>query len=394
MSVGAREDPTPAMLASLDYDVATHPPESLDWMNVLLAQTLTSYRELVIASSVGAGGAKGFMEDVLNRKTAGDTAGSLVGLDRITVHEVELGAKFPLISNARVRPSGHGQGVVRNSLSWNAQPTDSSLLQSQRIELDVDYTDLVSLSISTSLLVNFPRPRFAVLPIALGLVLERFSGTLTLELPSHNMSDPAPILHLSLHPDFNLHVSATSLLGSRAKLQDIPKIEQIILARIRGYVQDRVVRPGRIEVGLPGLGGKPPVGKETAADWEWVEGSGAVDISAEGTTTETSDVKGAGDDEDGLLNKPDVDEGPDVQMSAKIRSRPLADLRDATGNLDRSVFDPAPTALVTAGAAKVSAAWTPRGMVDGQLRYRTGNGVGVGVPMMTSRSSSRNGSVF
>lgn len=137
--------------------------------------------------------------------------------------------------------------------------------------MDVDYTDLVHLSLSTSLLVNFPRPRFAVLPVSLSLTLEKFSGTLTLFLPfpstspetltspSHHKPAPtAPIIHLSLQPDFTLQLSTSSLLGSRAKLQDLPKIEQLIGSRIRSWISDRMVGEGRIEIGLPSIS-RPPV---------------------------------------------------------------------------------------------------------------------------------------
>jgi len=116
--------------------------------------------------------------------------------------------------------------------------------------------------------MNFPRPRFAVLPVSLSLTLQRFSGTVTIELPtptvsssespSPNSSVPPPphqhpSIHLSLHPDFTLDLSTSSLLGSRAKLEDVPKVEQLLNARIRAIIQDRVVWPGRVEISLPGI---------------------------------------------------------------------------------------------------------------------------------------------
>lgn len=148
-------------------------------------------------------------------------------------------------------------------------------MHTQRVEVDVDYSDLVSLSIDTKVLINVPRPRFAVLPLSLGLVVERFSGTLALELVSSPHSPPslpasqlarsgaraadseAPRsrhqLRLSLHPDFELDARATSLVGSRAKLQDVPKIEQLLVARLRAFVHDRFVWPRYWSVTLPNL---------------------------------------------------------------------------------------------------------------------------------------------
>ncbi|KAM0793751.1 hypothetical protein ACM66B_001170 [Microbotryomycetes sp. NB124-2] len=248
----------PAILAALDYDIASHAPETLDWLNVLIAQALSGYRSAIVTSTVGgSGGAKGLLEDMLNRKSSHEVSQGeqqkpgLISLDYIEVTEVAVGERYPVLSDARVRPSGEDGSV--------------------RVEIDVEFTDHVSLSVSTCVLANFPRPRFAVLPVSLGLTLERFSGTLTVELPPptrrqtasvvrskatlHDADDsvPSPSIHLSLHPDFTLDISTTSLLGSRAKLQDVPKIEQLILARIRGYIQDRVVWPGRVQISLPAV---------------------------------------------------------------------------------------------------------------------------------------------
>ncbi|GAA5909141.1 ERMES complex subunit MMM1 [Sporobolomyces salmoneus] len=261
-STTSATDSATSILNSLSYDLSSHSPESLDWLNVLIAQLLSSYR--LLASNHLAGGARGLIEEALNRKVRphpsatteevedeGGSAG-LIGLDEIEVEEVELGEGFPQLSDARVRPSGNeGEGL--------------------RVELDLDYTDKVSLSLSTRVVMNFPRPRFAVLPVSLSLTLQRFSGTVTIELPTPtttvspeppSSSDGAPApshphqhpsIHLSLHPDFTLDLSTSSLLGSRAKLEDVPKVEQLLNARIRSVIQDRVVWPGRVEIALPGI---------------------------------------------------------------------------------------------------------------------------------------------
>ncbi|KAI5479368.1 dimethylaniline monooxygenase (N-oxide forming) [Pseudohyphozyma bogoriensis] len=308
----------PAILSTLSYDLPTHPPETLDWLNVLLAQALTAYRSLVARSTAGNGGPVGLMEEILNRRSSAEGAEQeqgLVGLDRIVVSEVALGDKYPVLSNARVRPNGDEGGGVR-------------------VELDLDYTDHVSLSISTCLLVNFPRPRFAVLPISLGLTLERFSGTVTVELPSPLPPSPSsigsthPTVHFSLHPDFTLDLSTTSLLGSRAKLQDVPKVEQLILARLRGWITDRVVWPGRVQVGLPGLsspvappgGIDVPPGAQVDGGWEWVEEGASID----------TDLTPDADSDDGMLSGGstptvdfDADGGPTVQLHPRLR-KPLA----------------------------------------------------------------------
>jgi maintenance of morphology protein 1 len=45
--------------------------------------------------------------------------------------------------------------------------------------VDVDYADSLHLSLATSLVINFPQPRFAILPVALGVELVAFGGTVS-----------------------------------------------------------------------------------------------------------------------------------------------------------------------------------------------------------------------
>ncbi|SCZ90711.1 BZ3500_MvSof-1268-A1-R1_Chr1-3g02174 [Microbotryum saponariae] len=220
---------TSQILSSLAYDLSSHAPETLDWLNVLLGQTLSAYRGLIFSSPQGP---KGLFESILNRSSANPAEKGLVSVDYISVDDVHVGQAYPLLGDARVRPSGAEGGAVR-------------------VEFDIDYVDQVSLSISTSVLFNFPRPSFAVLPVSLGLTLERFSGTLSIEVPSPTSNHPNPSLHLSLHPDFELHLSTTSLLGARAKLHDVPKIEQLIRERLRSSIVEKVVWPGRVSIALP-----------------------------------------------------------------------------------------------------------------------------------------------
>lgn len=60
-------------------------------------------------------------------------------------------------------------------------------------------------------------------------------------------------MHVCLLPDFSLNLKTSSLLGSRAKLQDIPKIEQLLVERLRAVIQDRIVYPRHLTFALPRL---------------------------------------------------------------------------------------------------------------------------------------------
>lgn len=261
------------ILERTGYDISTHMAESADWLNVMFAQAIAGYREDVLAGGSNHSGAshlepqkertaRDLMEEILNRATSSF-------LDPIRVTEADFGDAYPIFTNARVRP---------------ADDTGRT-----RIEIDVDYSDQITLAIDTKLLVNFPKPRFAVLPVSLSLTVVRFSGTLAIELFS---SDPTatvlptsaspPImarsrhqLHFSLHPDFALEASATSLLGSRAKLQDIPKIEQLLISRLRGWILDRFVWPRYWSLTLPNL--VPSPNASSQAD----DGSAATKLARE-----------------------------------------------------------------------------------------------------------------
>lgn len=95
------------------------------------------------------------------------------------------------------------------------------------------------------------------LDVCLSCLIHRLPQ-LTTELLTSPTTPESPTPHqsiqLSLQPDFSLSVTTTSLLGSRAKLQDLPKIEQLVGSRLRQAIAERVVWPRFFSVGLPSLG--------------------------------------------------------------------------------------------------------------------------------------------
>lgn len=90
---------------------------------------------------------------------------------------------------------------------------------------------------------------------------------------NHDPAAPSPAILLSLDPDFTLSMSTTSLLGSRAKLQDIPKVEQLILGRLRAWMVDNFVWPKVRVLKLPGVGSKGAIehAENGAGEYVWVE---------------------------------------------------------------------------------------------------------------------------
>ncbi|CAE6504104.1 unnamed protein product [Rhizoctonia solani] len=142
----------------------------------------------------------------------------LLNLDNIVIHSVDLGTNAPRISEARLVPDlNDPNGFVA--------------------ECNLSYIDSVSVSLSTSVLFNYPVPLFARLPVSLTLSLSLFSGNVTIKPPAPAAIAPSVTLTLSRH--FHLELRTTSLLGSRAKLADVPKIHQMLEERIKRAISDR-----------------------------------------------------------------------------------------------------------------------------------------------------------
>ncbi|OTA15245.1 hypothetical protein BTJ68_15536 [Hortaea werneckii EXF-2000] len=232
------------LLEKTYYNVHGHQPESLDWFNVLIAQTVAQLRadaqeDAAVLTSLTA---------LLNGPSKPDF------LDEIRVTEISLGDEFPIFSNCRVIPvDEHGTPI--KALSGNR----GERLQAR---MDVDLSDVVTLGIETKLVLNYPKPFVAVLPVALAVSVVRFSGTLSLSFsPSSQPNPPSPEPHRFLPTtltftfldDYRLDLSVHSLIGSRSRLQDVPKIAQLVEARIHQWFDDRCVEPRFQQIVLPSL---------------------------------------------------------------------------------------------------------------------------------------------
>lgn len=111
-------------------------------------------------------------------------------LGSIAVTEMSLGDEFPIFSNCRIIPVDEAGNEVK------------SVGEGTRLlaRLDVDLSDAITLGIETKLVLNYPLPTVAVLPVALAVSVVRFSGTVSFLprlKPSMNLTFQA--LHL-IHP--------------------------------------------------------------------------------------------------------------------------------------------------------------------------------------------------
>ena len=160
------------VLQKTQYEMGAHAPETLDWLNVILAQMIARYRDAIVGyAPAGAApadpesgmpslqnaekaAAKRLAEHMLNTAVAGRTMNML---DKITVTDIDFGTQYPKLTHARVRPS---------------ESPDVA-----RLEVDFDYTDQISFGIDTKLLMNFPQLRFGSLALGLCLRVQQLCGT-------------------------------------------------------------------------------------------------------------------------------------------------------------------------------------------------------------------------
>lgn len=161
--------------------------ESVEWINSLLSGYYGVYREYLDSNGVE------IIEKLLNRR-------SIPLLDRIEVNNFEIGYKYPQLSNARITEKGE-------------------------CLIDFDYNDQLLVETSSKFIINYPRERLASIPIDISIKLIRFNGCVSMSIEGGYMV-------VSLHSNYNLILKCQSQLGSKAKLQDIPKLEEIIINNI------------------------------------------------------------------------------------------------------------------------------------------------------------------
>lgn len=221
------------------YNVDTHSAESLDWFNVLLAQMIQQFREEAwhkdnILTSL----------DSFIQKRSSDLPDYL---DKITITELDIGEDFPIFSNCRIQ--------------YAPNSSDRKL----EAKIDIDLNDKITFGMSTRLLLNYPKKCTAALPIDLAVSMVRFQACLTvslitaeeLEFTTGNKIDDNEkngyYLVFSFTPEYKIDFDIKSLIGARSKLENIPKISNIIEYNIKKWFAERCVEPRFQSVKLPGM---------------------------------------------------------------------------------------------------------------------------------------------
>jgi maintenance of morphology protein 1 len=166
---------------------------------------------------------------------------------------MSLGESVPKLSQARVNYSEHGR---------------------LRVEVDVEWHDVMVLSLDTQVYLCWPVDQFASLPVRLSVFLQRIKCTLAVELASsqwmqqelQSMEDPSleqppksadavdaccvyALVSCLHHLDVEFDVK--SVLGHRTKLQDLSTVSQLMNQYLQMALEDELLWPNFKAIRIP-----------------------------------------------------------------------------------------------------------------------------------------------
>lgn len=211
-----------SILEQTYYNVDTHSSESMDWFTVLLAMVISSLRRQAIANN--------HLLTILNHLVSSEKVPPFI--DAVKVTEMNLGSDFPLLSKCKVYRTA------------NSEVSDG--LEAQ---FDIDLKDMITLAVEARMMLNYPRPMVAYLPVSVSVSLLNFSGRVSLSFVSDD--EGQSFVTFSLAPNFNMEFRINSLIGARSKLEDVPKIGQMIESALRKVLNDKLVTPKYQKIRVP-----------------------------------------------------------------------------------------------------------------------------------------------
>ncbi|AQZ13021.1 MMM1 (YLL006W) [Zygosaccharomyces parabailii] len=221
------------------YNVDTHPAESLDWFNVLIGQTIQQLREEAWQKDNIVYSLNAFIERKAQELPS--------YLDSIKITELDIGHDFPIFSNCRI------------------QYSPNSNRKKLEAKIDIDLNDRLAVGIETRLLLNYPKPATASLPVNVTVSIIRFQACLTVSLTKaeefvrtspesmEENSDTGYFLMFSFAPEYRMEFETQSLIGARSKLENIPKIGSLVEHQIKKWFVERCVEPRFQFIKLPSV---------------------------------------------------------------------------------------------------------------------------------------------
>ncbi|KAJ1776997.1 ERMES complex subunit mmm1 [Coemansia sp. RSA 562] len=208
------------VLARTGYDLVGRGPESCDWLTVFLAQIIAKFRTDAERHDR--------LVRVISEALNGELRPSVI--DNIRITQFSLGSDFLRITSARMVPSSGSLGM--------------------RVEMDLALHDEITLGFDTRVLVNWPRATVAALPVSMVVSLVKFVGTAAIEFDCESLE---PSLEVSILPDYVLEFDVQTLIGSKAKVQNLPMLTSVIIRKLQAAFAKELVRPNgkRIKIKHP-----------------------------------------------------------------------------------------------------------------------------------------------
>ncbi|PVU93442.1 hypothetical protein BB561_003277 [Smittium simulii] len=208
---------TKQILAKTSYNLLETPFETTNWLTVFIAQIYTKIRIDIEQS--------GYLSKLITESMNG----TLKPSDSIKITQLSLGSDFPRVLAAKMSPSKGSFGMMA--------------------ELNIELIDGLSFGFDTQLVLNWPQKSFASLPVSMVLSVSKFIGTVTVELDYKNDLEVV----ISIKPGYILDLNVQTLLGSNAKVQNLPMLTSIISRKIRNSFIAELVYPNakRVPLNLP-----------------------------------------------------------------------------------------------------------------------------------------------
>ncbi|KAJ1970356.1 ERMES complex subunit mmm1 [Dimargaris xerosporica] len=207
------------LFAQLGCDCNEATVEPCQWVNLLIAYVLTKYRANLDLQRQWQQRLMRWINDPSVRPSF---------LADVVLTTLDLGTQLPTLHQIKVVPS-----LAFNSTQWH---------------FAMSHRDILSLGIDTKIVVNWPKPSLAALPVSLLVSVVQFNGTITIELLQHHAT---PSVAIAVLPDYTLELDVQSLLGHRAKVPNLPKVRELIISRIQAAFRRHVVAPAFQVVDLP-----------------------------------------------------------------------------------------------------------------------------------------------
>jgi hypothetical protein len=104
-----------------------------------------------------------------------------------------------------------------------------------------------SITIQVTVLVNWPKERFASVPITIGVTLESLKGEALFIMPPG--SDPLCTFGFTREPLSRFSLSSS--VGAKTQLRNIPQVSQFIIKKMQKYLRTQLVHPNGVCFHIP-----------------------------------------------------------------------------------------------------------------------------------------------